>query len=434
MALGGGSFLAQNKVLPGSYINFVSAASASATLSDRGYAAVGISLDWGISGEVFTVTNADFQKNSRKIFGYDYTGDKLKGLRDLFLNANTLYVYRLNGDGAKAANKFATAKYPGTRGNDVKIVIQSNIDDAAMWDIITMLDASAVDTQTVKTASELIANDYVDFKSDATLEATAGIPLSGGTNSDVDGAAHQAFLDKIEKYSFNALGCVSTENTIKGLYVNFCKRLRDEMGKKFQVVVHNKAADYEGVVNVKNTASGGESDADLVYWVTGVIAGTAVNKSALNKRYDGEFSINVEYTQSELEKAITSGEFTLHQVGDEIRVLMDVNSLVTTSDTKGEVFKDNQTIRVIDQIANDIAVLFNTKYLGVVPNDKAGRISLWADIVKHHEQLQDIRAIEDFSDKDVVIEQGSDKKAVVVSDAVTVVNAMAKLYMTVTIA
>ena len=66
-------------------------------------------------------------------------------------------------------------------------------------------------------------------------------------------------------------------------------------------------------------------------------------------------------------------------------------------------------------------------------NDEAGRISLWADIVKHHEQLQDIRAIENFTDEDVKVSQGDTKKAVVVQDAVTVVNAMAKLYMTVTV-
>ena len=234
--------------------------------------------------------------------------------------------------------------------------------------------------------------------------------------------------------SFNALGCLSTTDAIKGLYVNFCKRLRDEMGKKFQVVVYNKAADYEGVVNVKNAVTDtGAAGSELVYWVTGVIAGTAVNASALNKKYDGEFAVNVAYTQSQLETAIRSGEFTLHQVGDDVRVLSDINSLVTTSDTKGDIFKDNQTIRVIDQIANDIAVLFNTKYLGVVPNDNAGRISLWADIVQHHQNLQTIRAIENFTDADVAVAQGETKKAVVVTDAVTVVNAMEKLYMTVTI-
>lgn len=40
MALGGGTFLTQNKVLPGAYINFISTAKASATLSERGYGAM----------------------------------------------------------------------------------------------------------------------------------------------------------------------------------------------------------------------------------------------------------------------------------------------------------------------------------------------------------------------------------------------------------
>ena len=47
MALGGGSFIAQNKELPGAYINFVSAASTSAKLSDRGIATMPLELDWG---------------------------------------------------------------------------------------------------------------------------------------------------------------------------------------------------------------------------------------------------------------------------------------------------------------------------------------------------------------------------------------------------
>ena len=434
MALGGGTFTVQNKVLPGAYINFVSLATATATLSDRGYATMPLELDWGIEGEVFEVTNADFQKNSMKIFGYDYTNEKLKGLRDLFKNITTLFAYRLNGDGVKASNTFATAKYAGTRGNDIKIQVQVNVDDNSLFDVNTYLGTVMVDSQTVSKAADLVANDYVTFKSSAELSSTAGTPLEGGTNSEVTGTNHQAYLDKIESYSFNAMGVVTTENTIKSLYDAFCKRMRDEVGAKFQVILYNKASDYEGVINVKNkTSDEGWSEASLVYWVTGISAGCAVNKSNLNKVYDGEFAINVDYTQTQLTKAIQAGEFTLHQVGDDIRVLEDINSLVTETETKAYIFKDNQTIRVIDQIANDIAVLFNTKYLGAVPNDEAGRISLWADIVKHHEQLQDIRAIENFTDEDVKVSQGDTKKAVVVQDAVTVVNAMAKLYMTVTV-
>ena len=81
MALGGGTFTTQNKILPGSYINFVSVTSANPTLSDRGMVAMPLELNWGEDNKVFTVTQEDFQKNSLKIFGYEYTADELKGLK-----------------------------------------------------------------------------------------------------------------------------------------------------------------------------------------------------------------------------------------------------------------------------------------------------------------------------------------------------------------
>ena len=88
-------------------------------------------------------------------------------------------------------------------------------------------------------------------------------------------------------------------------------------------------------------------------------------------------------------------------------------------------------MRVLDQVANDIALLFGRKYLGQVPNDSAGRISLWNDIVKHHQELQAIRAIERFAPDDVRVTAGDSKKAVLVEDYITPVNAMEQLYMTV---
>ena len=107
MALGGGSFTTQNKELPGAYINFVSAASASATLSERGIATMPLELDWGKEGEIFEISNEEFRKNSLKIFGYNFDHDKMRGLSDLFLGASVLYAYRLNGGGTKATNSLA---------------------------------------------------------------------------------------------------------------------------------------------------------------------------------------------------------------------------------------------------------------------------------------------------------------------------------------
>lgn len=393
-----------------------------------------LELDWGIEGEIFEVTNEDFQKNSMKIFGYAFDSPKMKGISDLFLGAKTLYAYRLNGGGEKASNDFATALYGGTRGNDLKIVIQANTDQPEKFDVLTYLGTVKVDAQSVIEMKELVANDYVTFKSDATLKVTVATPLSGGTNAEVSGTSHQTYLEKIESYTYNTMGVAVTDETTKKLYVSFNKRLRNEMGIKFQLVVYNLAADDVGVISIKNKVTdAGWSEAALVYWVTGAECGCAVNKSCQNKIYDGAFTVDANFTQNQLIQAIKDGEFVLHRVNSNIRVLEDINTMVTVTDTQGEIFKDNQTVRVIDQIGNDIAVLFSTKYLGVVPNDAAGRISLWSDIVAHHRELEKIRAIEDFSDEDVTVEEGDSKKSVVISDLVTVVNAMGKLYMTVTV-
>ena len=445
MALGGGIWAVQNKVLPGTYINFSSVAKASATLSERGFAAMPLVLDWGPENAVFTVTNGDFQKNSLKIFGHAYTDDAMLPLRELFQYTQTLYAYRLNGGGVKAGNNFCVAKYAGIAGNNLSTVIAVNVDDESLFDVHTYFGTTLVDTQVVATAAELVANDFVTFKNDATLEDTAKTPLTGGTNGTTEAAAYQAFLDKIESYSYNTLGCPSADTTTINLFVNFTKRMRDEIGAKFQTVIFNvygnaKLADYEGIIEVGNKIAGYDStipgfgEFGLVYWMTGASAGCAVNKSNTNKRYDGECTVNVDYTQAELEKAIKAGRLMFHNVNGEVRILEDIDSMVTVSDTKGDVFKSNQTIRVCDQIANDVAVLFNTRYLGTVPNDASGRIALWNDICKLHQDLESIRAIEGFDPEIVTVEQGDTKKAVVCTVRnLNIVNAMAQLYMSVII-
>ena len=134
MALGGGIWAVQNKVLPGTYINFSSVAKASATLSERGFAAMPLVLDWGPENAVFTVTNGDFQKNSLKIFGHAYTDDAMLPLRELFQYTQTLYAYRLNGGGVKAGNNFCVAKYAGIAGNNLSTVIAVNVDDESLFD------------------------------------------------------------------------------------------------------------------------------------------------------------------------------------------------------------------------------------------------------------------------------------------------------------
>lgn len=428
MGLGGGTFVTVGeKTMPGSYINFVSASRANFALSERGYVAIPLELDWGEEQKVVTLSLDDFRNNSLTVFGYNFSDDAMKPLREIFRHAQTVYFYRL-GTGTKAASTMATAKYAGTRGNKIKIVTTAIIsgETTTGYTVKTFLDDILVDTQEVSgataTTDDLAVNDFVDWIAEVSLSAGT-VNLSGGANATITSGNYSSFLAAIEPYSFNVIGYAGTDSAIKALFAAFTQRLRDSLGIKFQCVLYQyETANYEGVVSVENNA-------DAVYWTVGALAGCPVNKSVTNAKYDGEYEINTNYTQEQLETALKSGKFVFHKVGEDVRVLEDINTLTTFTEEKSEDFKENQTIRVIDQIGNDIAAIFNTRFLGIIPNDNSGRAALWNEIVKHHSNLQAIGAIENFSGDNVTVQEGNTKRSVVVNDVITPINCMTQLYM-----
>ena len=458
MAYGGGTWLAQNKILPGAYINFSSVSKASATLSDRGIAAAPFELDWGAPGVLRLIEQGEFQKESFDLFGHGYTDDEMLPLREIFLHATKVYCYRLDGQGAvKASCDFATAKYVGTRGNDIRIVVEADADVSSGYIVKTMVGSKVIDEQKVTDFAKLKDNDWVDFKAgcvlgtkpseagdDSTVYVAAGTyPLTEGNNGTVNGEAHQNFLDAIESCPCNPLRCpVADDDTVKSLYVAFTKRVRDKLGSKFQLVGYDLSnPDYMGVINLKNSCNhpkiANVNKASLVYWLTGAEAACNINRSLTNTAYDGELEIvikGVSETQAQLEDAMKSGKLAFHNSNGKIVILEDINSLVTLEENLGDIFQMNQTVRVCDQIANDIAVLFVTRYLGIVQNDATGRASLWNDIVYYLKELLRLRAIENLDTDKVTVELGRNKKTVLVNiNNLSVVNAMSQLYMAVVI-
>lgn len=118
-----------------------------------------------------------------------------------------------------------------------------------------------------------------------------------------------------------------------------------------------------------------------------------------------------------------------------MNVLTDINSFVNFSKKKNEDFSKNQVIRVLDQIAIDISRLFARLYLGKEPNDNDGRIALWGDIVAYYQELQRVRAIQNFNPDDIPIpEQGSSKDSVLATHQIQPTCVMEKLYMSVIVA
>ncbi len=451
MALGGGTFLFHNKVLPGAYINFVSKVRASAEVSDRGFGAMMLDLDWGPTGEVFRVDADEFQKNCQEYFGYDYGHDKMKGLRDLFLSLKTGYFYRLNSDAIKSKNKLATAKYAGIRGNEIGVSVQADPDNSGKFIVTTYIDTNGVrkevDKQTNITAmSDLEDNKYIVFNRTATLENTAYLEMTGGANgSAITTQNYQDGLDMLEPYYFNVLGYVGADTSIQSLLINFTKRARTETGAKFQLVIHGrKKVNHEGVISILNDVTDtGAEKGSLVYWVTGKEASCNINQSVTNAIYDGGYTVNVKYKQYELEQAIKDGMFMFHNVTDsvggnvqgDVRVLKDINTFTEFTKEKNRDFSLNQVMRTLDNWAIDSARLFNRTYLGKTINDTAGREALWADLVALAEEYQRVRAIQNFTDKDIPVPtQGDNKEDVLVNVQLQPTVAMEKLYMTVVVA
>ncbi len=261
MALGGGTFVVQNKDLPGAYINFVSAASANPALSDRGIATMPLELDWGADDAVFSVTNEDFQKNSRKIFGYDYKSEKLKGLRDLFRNAQTLYAYKLTSGGKKAScvggGLSVTAKYGGIRGNDLSFSVLENPDKG--FDVQVRLENDVVSEYIGVTNAEDLFNvndDYVVFVSPVSDNPAENV-IKTEMPSDEDDLYNLRVNDLQSGISFAVDGntaYVSGQlNYIKD-YKGFSSIEAEQNGNFFAVKLSEEdlAVDYDTITIIKN--------------------------------------------------------------------------------------------------------------------------------------------------------------------------------------
>lgn len=437
MAAGGGTFTVQNKVLPGAYINFVSKARALGTLGERGVVALPWVSSWGKESEVVTINSADFQTNALNIFGYSYTDTELQPIREVFKGATALKLYRIGGgDKAKAEinSLTVTAVCGGKRGNDIKIVIENDLDTSDGFIVKTLIgnDNIQVDEQKAKVIEDLKENNFVSFSGTGALTATVGTSLLNGTDSAITGNGYSMFLDKIEAEDFTVLMYAGTEETIKALITSFVKRLRNDEGYKITAVLHNyNKADFEGVISVKNdVTTTGVNKENIVYWVAGMTAGAEINESLTNKLYDGEYDIYTTFKKSELEDAIKNGEFMFYGDKDGARVLKDINTFISITPTKNSDFSLNQVIRVLDAIANDTAKIFNQYFLGKTPNDVIGRDIFKLELINYHQTLQSIQAITNFDTKDIEISKGTEKGDVIVTEYVEPVAAMEKLYMT----
>ena len=443
--MAGGTWLSQNKVRPGAYINFKGIKKPSMTVGDRGIVAIPLVLDWGEEGKLTEVLSTELiDGSSKKAVGFTAFDSESKLLAAALSYCYKALVFRMNIGGLKAeaviegSRLKATAKYTGTFGNKIIIAVEEN---SGMYTVMTYVDGETVDTQKVTTIQELASNDYVVFSDtgaegvETAIAATAGTSLSGGTSGvAVESTAYPAFLSALASARFQTLCCFSTEASVKKNVLTWVKSARDDEGRYIQGVLSSyDGADYEGIINIANgvVVDGVDFSAeDSVALVAGMTAGANFKESNTARTVTSATSIIGSI--SDIKTALQNGKFLFSEsASGKIKVEQDINSLHTFTASRPYAFSKNRVIRTLDEIGTTTKQTWEDTHMGKIDNTDDGRGLFMSDLVSYGNSLQNLGGIQEFAGADdIEIAKGNDLDSVLCTWAVKPVDSMEKLYLT----
>ena len=442
--MAGGTWTAQNKIRPGVYIRFSSVPDNSLTIGERGVVTICEPLSWGPVAQVISIT-ADTDVTT--ITGYPMSDPKNRFLREIFKGTNRtdppreVLLYRPAASSGAAASATispltVTAKYQGARGNDISVIITELTDPADTFTVQTLVAGTIMDTQTVRTADELVPNDWVEFSGTGALTATASTPLTSGADGTVSATAYSSYLTAIEPYKFDVMIYDGTDPTVQAAMESFIQRIADEAGQYAQLVASGLTnPDSRFVINVESGATLEDgtalTPAQVCWWAGGALAGAQYNESLTYAQYPGAVSVSPVMTNAEYEEALQSGEFVLFADNGVVKVEQDINSLVTYTEDIGRVFHKNRVMRLCNTIANDLYAQFSANFIGQVNNNEDGRSRFKTVIVGYLMDIQANNGIQNFTADDVQVLPGEDIDAIVVNIAIQPLDAVEKIYLSI---
>lgn len=451
--MAGGSFQSQNKIRPGAYIKFQGVPSNDNIVGSRGIVTMAAPIGWGPEDELIKVTVADLYSNKlEKILGFNVYSASAKLFKAALENAHTLLVYRADKGGTKASVQIdvasnkklkVTAKYAGTTGNNISISIKEAF--AGGYSVNTFLGSTQKDSQIVTDIKDLVANDFVTFEGEGVIAQTAvNTLLTGGANGTPTNQMYTEYLAKLKTTQFDTLAAFKigdTELFNGGTIKEFIQEMRETRGIKCQAVINNYvAANYEGVISTYNQgvkyADGTELAAEeFVVWMAGATAGADVTESNTYKVVANAVEVTGNVLEDDIETLITSGYIIISKRRDgAIVVEKDINTLVNLRDDVTDAFKENKVIRLLDAVANHIALDFEQNYAGKVVQDANGRALFKASIISYLTELQNSGAIINFnSSTDVMVEAGEQVDAYYSEIYIQPTYSVDKLYMIVNV-
>lgn len=203
------------------------------------------------------------------------------------------------------------------------------------------------------------------------------------------------------KFDYLAIPTVETDGKAEDVAA-WIKTLRSNKKKKVKAVLPNTPADNEGIINfttaemVKTETvtdkDGTKSIKETTYTaeqycsrIAGLIAGTPATISCTYAPLP-ELSDCTRLT--DIDTPVDKGEFILFYDGEKVKVVIGVNSFVTTVDGKGESFKKIKIVEAMDMIHDDITKTAQDSYLGKYANSYSNKCLLLSAINSYFAQLR----------------------------------------------
>lgn len=436
--MAGGTFDKQNKVRPGVYQNIKTNKLRMTENDISGIVAIALELDFGKEEAITRIEN---ETDIYEKLGYNLDDEKVLLLKEIIKETSKILVYRLNG-GEKASvtvddDKKITAKYAGTKGNEITVIIANNVDDTTKYDVITYLGGTKVDSQTIAKYEEFEENNYITITGTGNITKADTLKLEGGTTQAVtEASAYPKFLEALELEDYNYIAYCGTDDSTKALIVTFVKRMNDKEGIRVKAVMGEYAADYEKITTIKNGVILDDgtvlTNAQCAAYFAALSSVSDINQSNTYTQYKGAIDANPRLNNTYTEKALKKGQIVFIRRNDETVVIeQDINSLVTFTVEKNSDFSKNRVVRALDGLASDIKHIFEQNYIGKISNNVDGRNILRAAIINNIKEKQSRGAFQNFTEDDVTVQEGNNIDSVLINVAVQPVDSIEKIYMNV---
>lgn len=251
----------------------------------------------------------------------------------------------------------------------------------------------------------------------------------------------EAMLAKLKTEDANVivypyLKSTTSASTAQQTIANWVKAMQEEEGKNITAVLTNYVADSQYVINNVQgvTLSDGSTltAAETGAWIGGVTAGAKITESNTARKFVDAIDVTPRMTKTEMETAIKAGKLILTvDKSQNVTVVADVNSLTSTTQTLGDIMKQNRSVRTACGIREDIGTVWDSNIKGKYNNNEEGRSIFKSALVEYFADLERRGAIQNFSADDITVEAGTAINAVVVTVAVQLVGSMEIAYITV---